>query len=80
MSLELKKQYKIVDAYSIVRHLRGLYNEHARTEFNMLFSSKMEGGTSSMQHALKLYEIKAMDETKTQRENTRKNGKEWKEG
>ena len=32
MSPEFQKQYKTVDAYSIVCHLREHYNEHARTE------------------------------------------------
>ena len=32
MSLEFKKQYKTMDAFSIVRHLREHYNEHAETE------------------------------------------------
>ena len=47
-----------MDAYSIVRHLRGLYNEQMKTErfkvSYILFSSKME--TFPMQHALKMYE------------------------
>ena len=59
MSLELQKQYKAMDAYSIVRHLRELYNEQARTESfnvsNMLFSSKMEEGTYPTQYALKMH-------------------------
>ena len=49
MSPKLQKQYKTVDANSIVRYLRELYNEQARTErfkvSNFLFSSKMEKGT-----------------------------------
>ena len=50
MSLEFQKQYKTVDVYSIVRHLREHYNEQARTEMfkvsEFLFGSKMEEGTS----------------------------------
>ena len=49
-----------MDAYSIIRHLRELYNEQAITErfkvFKLLFGSKMEEGTSLVQHALKMYE------------------------
>ena len=48
-----------MDAYSIVRHLREHYNELARTErfkvSKLLFGSKIKEGTSSMQHALKMY-------------------------
>ena len=59
MSPELQKQYKIMDTYSIVRHLREIYIEQARTErfkvFELHFGSKMEKGTSLMQHALKMY-------------------------
>ena len=54
MSLEFQKQYKTADAYSIVRHLREHYNEQARTErfkvSELLFSLKMEEGTSPVQH------------------------------
>ena len=49
-----------MDLYSIVRHLRELYNEQARTErfkvSKLLFGSKMEKGSSLVQHALKMYE------------------------
>ena len=49
-----------VDAYSIVRHLRELYNEHVRTKrfkvSELLFGFKIEEGTSLVQHALKMYE------------------------
>ena len=49
-----------MDAYSIVRHLRELYNEQARTKrfkvSNLFFNSKIEEGTSLVQHALKMYE------------------------
>ena len=57
---KLQKQYKTVDAYSIVRHLRELYNEQARTKrfkvSELFFGSKMNEGTSLVQHALKMYE------------------------
>ena len=60
MSLEFQKQYKTMDAYSILCHLREHYNEHARTErfkvSGQLCGSKMEEGTFLMQHALKMYE------------------------
>ena len=60
MSLEFQKRYNIMNAYSIVHHPREHYNEQARTErfkvFELLFSSKMEEGTSPVQHALKTYE------------------------
>ena len=49
-----------MDAYSIVFHPWELYNEQARTErfkiFELLFGSKMEEGTSPVQHALKMYD------------------------
>ena len=60
MSSKLQKQYKTVDACSIVRHLRELYNEQARTKrfkvSKLLFGSKMKEGTSLVRHALKMYE------------------------
>ena len=56
---EFQKQYKTVDAYSIVHHLREHYNEQVSTKrfkvSELLFGSKMEEGTSPMQHALKMY-------------------------
>ena len=49
-----------MDAYSILRHLRELYNEQVRTEMfkvsEILFGSNMKEGTSPLQHALKMYE------------------------
>ena len=57
---EFQKQYKTMDAYSIVLHLREPYNEQVRTKrfkvYELIFSSKMEEGTIPMQHALKMYE------------------------
>ena len=47
-----------MDAYSIVCHLKEQYNDHVRSErfkvSNMLFSSKMEDGTSPVKYALKM--------------------------
>ena len=60
MSHEFQKQFKTVDAYSIVLYLRELYNEQARTErfkvFELIFGSKIEDGTSLVRHALEMYE------------------------
>ena len=59
MSLEFQKQYKTMDAYSIVCHLREHYNEQTSIErfkvSRLLFGSKMEVGTSPVQYALKMY-------------------------
>ena len=59
MSPKFQKQYKIVDAYSIVRHLRKHCNEQASIKrfkvTRLLFGSKMEVGTSPVQYALKKY-------------------------
>ena len=59
ISPEFQKQYKIMDTYSIMRHLREHYNEQVRTEkfkvSELPFGSKMEEGTSPVQHALKMY-------------------------
>ena len=50
MSPKLQKQYKAMDVYFIVRHIREFYNEQARTErfnfSNLLFHSKLEEWTS----------------------------------
>ena len=60
MSPKFQKQYKNVNAYSIVHHQREHYNEQARTEkfkvSELFFGSKMEEGTSPVPHALKMYE------------------------
>ena len=60
MSVEFQKHYKTMDAYSIVRHLREHHNNQVRTKrFNvseLLFGSKIEKGSSPVQHALKMYE------------------------
>ena len=67
MSPEFQKQYKTVDGYAIVRHLKEHYNEQARIErfkvSKQLFGSNMEEGTSSVRHALKMYEhIERLDQ------------------
>ena len=67
MSPEFQKQYKIVDAYSIVRHIREHYNKQANIErfkvSKLLFGSKMEEGTSPVQYALKMYDhIERLDQ------------------
>ena len=67
MSLEFQKRYKTEDAYSIVRHLREHYNQQATFEgfkvTRLLFSSKMEVGTSPVQYALQMYNhIKRLDQ------------------
>ena len=54
-----------MDLYSIVHHLRDYYNEQARTErfkvFEPLFGSKIEEGTSQVEHALKMYEHRKVE-------------------
>ena len=57
----------MVDAYSIVRHLREHYNEQVSIRrfkvSKLLFCSKMEVGTSLVQHALKMYKnIERLDQ------------------
>ena len=67
VSPEFQKRYKTKDAYSIVRHLREHYNEHAAFEgfkvTRLLFNSKMEVGTSPVQYAMQMYNhIKRLDQ------------------
>ena len=67
MSPQFQKQYKNVDAYSIVRHLKEHYNEQVSIErfkvSKLLFGSKMKVGTSPVHHALKMYEhIERLDQ------------------
>ena len=67
MSPEFQKRYKTEDAYSIVRHLREHYNHQVTFEgfkvTRLLFSSKMEAGTSPVQYALQMYNyIKRLDQ------------------
>ena len=67
ISSEFQKQYKTLDAYSIMRHLRGHYNEQASIKrfkvSKLIFGSKMEVGTSPVQYALKMYKhIERLDQ------------------
>ena len=67
MSPEFQKQYKTVDAYSIVLHLREHYNKQTNSErfkvSKLLFGSKMEEWTSPVQYALKMYDhIERLDQ------------------
>ena len=58
MSPELQKHHKAMGAYTIVYHLRELFDENARFEMfeasKLLFRSKMVEGTSLVHHALKM--------------------------
>ena len=51
-------QHKTMEAYDIVVHLRELFDKHVRFErfkiSKLLFSTKMQVGTSPVQHALKM--------------------------
>ena len=51
-------QHKSMEAYTIVLHLRDLFDKQARFErfevSKLLFSTKRQVGTSSVQHALKM--------------------------
>ena len=44
----------VVDAHTIVLHLRELVEEQARSKRKLLFRSMMAKGTSLVQHALKM--------------------------
>ncbi|XP_074574077.1 uncharacterized protein LOC141830571 [Curcuma longa] len=59
MSPDLQKQHEHMDAYTIVFHLRELFDEQARSErfdvSKLLFRSRMQEGTSAVQHVLKMY-------------------------
>ncbi|XP_042415804.1 RNA polymerase II C-terminal domain phosphatase-like 2 isoform X1 [Zingiber officinale] len=58
MSPELQKQHEHMDAYTIVYHLRELFDEQARIErfevSKLLFGSKMQEGSSAVQFVLKM--------------------------
>ena len=58
MTTKLQMQHKTMEAYDIVIHLRELFEKYARSErfeiSNLLFRTKMQVGTSLMQHALKM--------------------------
>ena len=67
MSPEFQKRYKTEDSYSIVCHLREHYNEQVAFQgfkvTRLLFSSKMEVGTSPVQYALQMYNhVKRLDQ------------------
>ena len=67
MSYEFQKLYKTVDVYSVMWHPREHYNEQESTKrfkvSELLFGSKMEEGTSPVQHALKMYKhIERLDQ------------------
>ena len=58
MTIELQMQHKTIEAYDIVIHLKELFDRHARSKrfkiSKLLFSTKMEVGTSPVQHAFKM--------------------------
>ena len=58
MSLKLQKQHEAMGAYTIVYHLRELFDEQARSQrfeaSKLFFRSKMAKGTSPVQYALKM--------------------------
>ena len=58
MTTKLQMQQETMEAYDIVIHLKELFDKHARSErfeiSKLLFSTKMQVGTSLVQHALKM--------------------------
>ena len=58
MTTELQMQHKIMEAYTIVIHLRELFEMNVRSErfkiSKLLFITKKQVGTSPIQHALKM--------------------------
>ena len=50
-------QHETMEAYDIVIHLREVFDKHVRSESfeisKLFFSTKMQVGTSPVQHALK---------------------------
>ena len=58
MTIGLQMQHETMEAYDIVIHLRELFDKHERSEWfkisKLLFSTKMQVGTSPVQHALKM--------------------------
>ena len=58
MTSKLHMKHKTMEAYDIVIHLRELFDKHARSErfeiSKLLLSTKMQVGTSPVQHALKM--------------------------
>ncbi|XP_074577493.1 uncharacterized protein LOC141833884 [Curcuma longa] len=59
MSPNLQKQHEHMDAFTIIYHLRELFDEQARSEkfevSKLLFRSRMQEGTTAAQHVLKMY-------------------------
>ncbi|XP_074585271.1 RNA polymerase II C-terminal domain phosphatase-like 2 isoform X1 [Curcuma longa] len=58
MSPELQKQHEYMDAYTIIYHLRELFDKQAKSErfeiTKLLFHSKMQEGSSAVQFVLKM--------------------------
>ena len=58
MTIELQMIPETMEAYDMVIHLKELFDKHARSKkfkiSKLLFSTKMQVGTSPMQHALKM--------------------------
>ena len=58
MTTELQIQHETMEAYDTVIHLKELFDKHVRFErfkiSKLLFRSKMQVGTSLVQHALKM--------------------------
>ena len=56
MTTKLQMQHETMEAYDMVIHLKELFDKHARSErfeiSKLLFSTKMQIGTSPMQHEL----------------------------
>ena len=56
MTIEFQMQYETMEAYDIAIHLRELFDKHARSKrfeiSKLLFSTKMQMGTSPVQYAL----------------------------
>ena len=58
LSPKLKKQHKAMDVYTIVYHLRELFDKWAKSKrfevSELIFPSKIVKGTSPVHHALKM--------------------------
>ena len=58
MTTELQMQHRTMEAYDILIHLRELYGKHVRFKrfeiSKLLFSTKMQVGTSPVQHELNM--------------------------
>ena len=59
MSQGLQKQHEAMTTYDTVAHLKELFHEQGRSErfevSKLLFRSRMQEGTSSVQYALKMH-------------------------